>query len=52
MKILIAVDANILMSALLGGKPSVILFDPRFQFITTAFTIEEVKIMKTYDFIA
>jgi len=26
------------MSALLGGKPSIILFDGRFQFSTTEFT--------------
>lgn len=43
MKIIVAVDANIILSALLGGKPSKILFDEKFQFITTQFTIEEVK---------
>jgi len=43
MTILVAVDANIILSALLGGKPSVLLFDPRFRFITTAFTITEVR---------
>ena len=42
MKILIVVDANIIMSALLGGKPSIILFDSRFQFISSRFTIEEI----------
>lgn len=43
MKITIVVDANIILSALLGGKPSNILFDGRFQFITTEFTLNEVK---------
>ena len=43
MKITIAVDANIVMSALLGGKPSFILFDSRFDFATTEFTLTEVK---------
>ena len=43
MKIIIAVDANIILSALLSGKPSIILFDGRFQFITTEFTIDEVR---------
>ncbi|MBI2415949.1 MAG: hypothetical protein HYV33_04820 [Candidatus Kerfeldbacteria bacterium] len=46
----IAVDANILLSALLGGKPSIILFDTRFHFITTEFTIDEVeKYLPHYD---
>jgi predicted nucleic acid-binding protein len=43
MRIIIAVDANIILSALLGGKPSSILFDPRFYFITTNFTLKEVE---------
>lgn len=43
MKILIVVDANIILSALLGGKPSHILFDSRFQFVTAKFTIGEVE---------
>jgi predicted nucleic acid-binding protein len=43
MKIIVAVDANILLSALLGGKPSIILFDGKYQFVTTKFTLEEVK---------
>ncbi|MBM4177557.1 hypothetical protein FJ208_02050, partial [Candidatus Gribaldobacteria bacterium] len=43
------VDANIIVSALLGGKPSSILFDKRFQFITTNFTLKEVE--KYFDFI-
>lgn len=43
MKIIIVVDANVILSALLGGKPSVILFDSKFQFVTTKFTLKEVK---------
>ena len=43
MKIIIVADANIILSALLGGKPSSILFDPRFQFATTKFTLREVR---------
>lgn len=43
MKIIVVADANIILSALLGGKPSGILFDPKFQFITTEFTLNEVK---------
>ena len=43
MKIIIVVDANIILSALLGGKPSHILFDGRFQFVTSEFTIKEVE---------
>lgn len=42
MKITIVVDANIILSALLGGKPSEILFDARFQFVATQFTLNEV----------
>jgi len=43
MRIIVIVDANIILSALLGGKPSSILFDSRFQFVTTQFTLSEVK---------
>jgi len=43
MKILIAVDANIILSALLGGKSAVLLFDSRFEFMTTRFTMNEVE---------
>lgn len=43
MNIIVAVDANIILSALLGGKPSSILFDPRFRFVSTEFTIQEVE---------
>lgn len=43
MRIIVIVDANIILSALLGGKPSSILFNPNFRFITTGFTISEVR---------
>ena len=43
MKIRIVVDANILISALLGGKPRFILFDLKFEFLTTGFTLKEVE---------
>jgi len=43
MRIRVVVDANAIMSALLGGKPSTILFDYKFQFVTTEFTIKEVE---------
>jgi predicted nucleic acid-binding protein len=43
MNFLVAVDANILISALLGGKPGRLLFHPQFDFITTERTTWEVK---------
>ena len=43
MKITIAVDAQPFFSALLGGAARKIFFDPRFKFITTDFTLSEVK---------
>lgn len=43
MKIRIIVDANIIISAFLGGKPRFLLFDSRFEFTTTQFTIKEVE---------
>lgn len=43
MKIRIIVDTNIIISALLGGKPRFILFDPRFEFIANEFILREVK---------
>lgn len=43
MRIIIVVDANVIMSALLGGRPSLILFDGRFQFVTAEFTLDEVE---------
>ncbi|ODS38429.1 MAG: hypothetical protein A7316_07960 [Candidatus Altiarchaeales archaeon WOR_SM1_86-2] len=43
MKIKICVDANIIISALIGGAARNILFDSKFEFITTEFTIKEVR---------
>jgi predicted nucleic acid-binding protein len=43
MRLRIVVDANILISALLGGKSRFILFDPKFEFITNEFTLREVE---------
>lgn len=43
MKILIVVDANVILSALLGGSARFILFKREFEFVTTNFTIKEVK---------
>ena len=43
MKITICVDANIIISALIGGVARNILFDSKFDFITTEFTIKEVR---------
>lgn len=43
MRVRIIVDANIIISALLGGKPRFILFDSRFEFITTQFTLKEIE---------
>lgn len=43
MKIRIAVDSNIIISTLLGGKPRFILFDPKFEFITVEFVLKEVE---------
>ena len=42
MKIKICVDANIIISALIGGVARNILFDSKFEFITTESTIKEV----------
>lgn len=39
----IVVDANILLSALLGGSARLVLFDNRFDFVTAEFTLEEVR---------
>ncbi len=41
MKIRIVVDANIIISALLGGKPRFILFDSKFESITVQFTLKK-----------
>ena len=43
MKIKIAVDATPIISALIGGISRNILFDHRFNFISSEYTIEEVK---------
>lgn len=43
MKITIAVDAQPFFSALLGGVARKIFFDPTFKFITTDFTLNEVR---------
>ena len=39
----IIVDANIILSALLGGGARFVLFSRRFEFVTTEFTLDEVK---------
>lgn len=41
--ITIVVDANPIIAALIGGSSREIFFDRKFGFITTEFTIEEVK---------
>lgn len=43
MRIVVVVDANIILAALLGGKPSIILFDSKFEFITARFILKEVE---------
>ncbi len=43
MNITIVVDANPIIAALIGGSSREIFFDRRFEFITTEFTIEEVR---------
>ena len=43
MKIKIAVDATPIISALIGGISRNILFDRRFNFISTDYTIKEVR---------
>ena len=39
----IIVDATPIISALIGGTSREILFDPTYEFLTTEFTINEVK---------
>ena len=39
----IVVDANIILSALLGGAARFILFDSQFEFVTAEFTLDEVR---------
>ncbi len=43
MNIEIVVDANIIISALIGGSSREILFDHRYRFLTTNFTLKEVE---------
>ncbi|MGM0405442.1 MAG: PIN domain-containing protein [Thermoplasmatota archaeon] len=43
MNIEIVVDANIIISALIGGSSREILFDHRYRFLTTKFTLKEVE---------
>ena len=43
MKITIGVDANPIISALIGGVSREVFFDHRFKFITTEFTLREVE---------
>ena len=43
MKILIVVDANVILSALLGGSARFILFKGEFGFVTADFTLKEVE---------
>ncbi|MBS3127267.1 PIN domain nuclease [Candidatus Woesearchaeota archaeon] len=43
MKIPIVVDANPIISSLIGGFSREVLFRHDFEFVTTAFTIQEVK---------
>ncbi len=43
MKITIVVDANVILSALLGGSARFILFKSEFSFVTTRHTLGEVK---------
>ena len=42
MKITIIIDANPIISSLLGGFSREILFNHHFQFVTTSFTLQEV----------
>ncbi len=43
MKNKVIVDANIVISALLGGKSRFIIFDSRFEFIASDFILREVR---------
>lgn len=43
MKITIVVDAQPFFSALLGGAARRIFFNPRFRFVTTEFTLDEIR---------
>lgn len=39
----IIIDATPIISALIGGTSREIIFDPTYEFLTTEFTINEVK---------
>ena len=53
MKIIVAVDANIILSALLGGKPSSILLETYLWSQDKDFEKAGYqKLLKTYDFIS
>lgn len=43
MLLTIAVDANPMLAALLGGYARTVLFDPRFSFVTADYTMMEVR---------
>lgn len=43
MGIKLVVDANIIISALIGGATREIFFDKRFDFVTTEYTVSEVE---------
>jgi len=43
MKITVVVDANPIISALIGGASMGVLFDRRLRFVTTGFTLSEVE---------
>ncbi len=42
MALSVAVDANIILPSLAGGAAAQVLFDPRYEFLTTEFTFQEV----------
>ena len=43
MKVTVVVDANPIISALIGGASTEVFFDRRFNFVTTEFTLNEVR---------
>ena len=46
----LVVDANIFISALIGGKAAALLFNPNFDLLTTERTTWEVKKLKKNPF--
>jgi predicted nucleic acid-binding protein len=48
----LVVDANIFISALIGGKAAELLFNPNFDLLTTERTTWEVKKYLPLDFLA